>query len=432
MGERHRDSDVRAGVARRHGREQELRAPPPDPPARRARGLRDAGARPRRARRRGTRVRARQRPRTADGARAPSAGGAEGSGAESAAVGAGGGEERGVGVTRVIALLALLTLPGAPAAAQDADTAASRYDAVYDQLRNMTPRSDLVASVDDFAFRRDAIQFRLQRGDLQLLTPVGGRTVGAVFTGHGTVSLVPPLAVERAQMRALLGDSVLDAPIVAVVFIFADSTLQELQTRLTFGAGHPGPHDAGPLSDALDRLINGREHAVEPTLMAAVLNGIANGFFCAYVKREMGEDVVLEVDPQQGEPILVLRKGRLEGQKLQAVSQFPAARDLDDSVPVSNADRDPLKLDGYSIEATIGENLAFAAHATVRFTPRRDRLQWARFILFDQLDVDSVVDGSGAVDRFFRAKHSSELWVRFGVPLPAGTAHSIRVAYHGG
>jgi Peptidase family M1 domain len=320
---------------------------------------------------------------------------------------------------------------GVPSRAAPAGAAAERYEPVFDALRKLAPRGDSVAAVHDFVLQRDAIRFRLDQGQLYLLTPLAGRTVGALFVGRGFVSFAPPWDIERAQMMHVLGDSMLDAPVSAVAFVFADSTVAELERRLTFGASADPHPSAGPVGAAIDHLVEGRVRSVHPTLMSALLNGDANGFFYAYVKRESGEDLMFEIDPQQGEPVLLLRGGRLEGQKTQTISQFPEAAALGDSVPVSDGDRNPLKIEAYRIEVTLGKGLSFAAKATMRVTARRAGVRWARFDLFNELEVDSVVDETGAVDTFFRASKSPELWVRLSTALQAGETRSFRVVYHG-
>ena len=344
---------------------------------------------------------------------------------------------------RLILACLLLSSPLVPGHTQRPDTgaapsptvvgrgAADAYESLFDQLRGLAARGDRVAAVHDFVLQRDAIHFHLDQGELYLLSPVAGRTVGALFVGRGSVSFAPPWDIERAQLKRVLGDSALDVRVSTVAFVFADSTVTELERRLTFGA-NAGPRPAaGPVGDAVDHLVEGRIRSAQPTLMSALLNGDANGFFYAYVKRENGEDLMFELDPQEGEPVLLLRGGRLEGQKTQTICQFPDAAHLGDSVPASDGDRNPLNLEAYRIEATIGKSLGFAAAATVRVSARRAGVRWARFNLFKELEVDSVVDETGAVDTFFRASKSPELWVRFSASLQAGEKRSIRVVYHG-
>jgi len=310
--------------------------------------------------------------------------------------------------------------------------AAERYEPVFEALRKLAPRGDSVATVKNLTLQRDAIQFRFAEGRLYLLTPVAGRTMGAVFVGRGAVSFVPPLAVERAQLSHVLGDSVLNTEITAAVLVFTDSTLWELTRQLSFGPGSVGGDATGPVGDARDRLLEGRSHEAESsTLMSALLNGYANGFFYGHVKRAHGEDLMFQVDPEQPEQIALLRGGKLDRQKVQIVSQFPRVEDLQDSVVVGVERPDPLKLERYQVETTLGKDLDFSAKASIRVTARRDGVRWVPFLLYHELKVDSVLDETGSVDSFFRAKHSPELWVRFATPLAAGQTRSLRIAYHG-
>jgi len=129
--------------------------------------------------------------------------------------------------------------PAPPVLASDA--AAERYEPVFEALRELAPRGDSVATVKNLTLQRDAIQFRFAEGRLYLLTPVAGRTMGAVFVGRGAVSFVPPLAVERAQLSHLLGDSVLNTEITAAVLVFTDSTCGSSRAS---SASAPGPSAA--------------------------------------------------------------------------------------------------------------------------------------------------------------------------------------------
>jgi Peptidase family M1 domain len=320
-----------------------------------------------------------------------------------------------------------------PPSVSGSDAAAERYEPVFEALRKLAPRGDSVATVHNFTLQRDAIQFHFVEGRLYLLTPVAGHTVGAVFAGRGAVSFMPPLAVERAQLHHLLGDSVLNADISAAVLLFTDSTLWDLTRQLSFAPAAVGGDATGPVGDALGRLLERRSHESESsTLMSGLLNGYANGFFYAHVKRAHGEDLMFQVDPEQPEQIELLRGGKLDGQKVQIVSQFPRVEDLQDSVLVGVERPDPLKLERYQIEATLGKDLDFSAQASIRVTARRAGVRWAPFLLYEELRVDSVLDETGPVDSFFRAKHSPELWVRFATPLAAGDTRSLRVVYHGG
>jgi len=348
---------------------------------------------------------------------------------------------------RVTSALVALSVPAGLAIGQQAPVSAAattpdlprvrfvseeRYEPVFDQLQKIALQGERVAPVRNLALRRDVIEFDLEQGKLYLATPVARRTISVVFVGHGSVSFTPPLAVERAQLQRVLGDSVLKSQISAAVFVFTDSTLAELERQLTFGAGRVSDDASGVLHEAIDHLVDaGTRQAEEPTLMTALLNGETNGFFYSHVKREHGEDLMFLVDPQQEEQIALLRGGRVRGQRVQIVCQFKRAEGLRDTASVARERRDPLKLEAYAIETTIGKNLEFSATARIRVTARGDGVRWARFLLFPELAVDSLHDEAGTADTFFRVKQSPEVWLRFDAPLHAGETRSVRVMYHG-
>src|SRR6266700_6436704 len=325
-------------------------------------------------------------------------------------------------IPRAIALLPLLA---APAAAQQPD----RYEPVFDALRQMTARADSVASVHNVSLQRDAIHFQLDNGTLYLATPVAGRAIAAIFIGEGSVTFAPPLQVERREARRVLGDSVVNSRISAAAFVFTDSTLTELERQITFDARGDLGRASGVLHDALDRLVDGRD-VLQPTLIIDLMKGEANGFFYAHVKREHGEDLMFSLDPDDAEPVALLRGGR-EGGKFQIVSEFRRAQDLNDTTARAAEGRDALRPDLYRIEATIPKGLGFSANSTLRLTARRDGVRWVPLTLLSELQVDTVSDDTGAPLTFFRTKKSPALWVRFATPARAGEARSVHVAYHG-
>ena len=309
-----------------------------------------------------------------------------------------------------------------------AQSAAERYEPVFDGLRHMT-QGERVAPVRNVTLRRDAVVFHLDDGNLFLATPVVGRTIGAVFVGRGSVSFIPPLAIERAEVQRVLRDSVVDAPISAAAFVFTDSTLAEFERQLSFGPRPAVSPATDVLGDAIDHLVDGRR-VVQPTLITALLNGDTNGFFYAHVKREHGEDLMFMVDPDDDEQVSLLRGGR-EGLKVQTVAEFRGAEDLKDTTTTDPARGQAFKLVAYRIEATIAKGLAFSAVTTTRLTARRPGASWARFSLFSELDVDSVHEERGRAVSIYRTKKSSDLWVRFDPAPRLGDTVALRVAYHG-
>src|SRR2546422_11586673 len=96
-------------------------------------------------------------------------------------------------------------------------------------------QGERVAPVRNVTLRRDAVVFHLDDGNLFLATPVVGRTIGAVFVGRGSVSFIPPLAIERAEVRRVVCAFGPGAPAPAGRLRFPHPTLAGVQGPATLG-----------------------------------------------------------------------------------------------------------------------------------------------------------------------------------------------------
>src|SRR5687767_1844060 len=83
-------------------------------------------------------------------------------------------------------------------------SAVAAPDATYTALRAIRPDGRTIA-VNNFVFQSDVIRFTLN-GKLHLLTPVEGKTSGAVFIGQGSYELTPAAASERYQLSLHAND----------------------------------------------------------------------------------------------------------------------------------------------------------------------------------------------------------------------------------
>ncbi len=312
--------------------------------------------------------------------------------------------------------------------------AQTQYDSVFEQFKALAPTASR-ATVKGLVLRRDVMELRLDSGFAYLLTPVAGRTVGIAFIGGGSLSFEPPLAVEKYNLQRVFGDSTVNGPITAAVFLFADSTGDELQHRLAFSSAPTARSgDVGDaVGDALDYLVDGRAHAVESDLFATILNKTTTPFFAAYIKRAHGESVMIQYDPEQAEEVALYRRGHMLDQRTETVCQFQRAQDLTNNVSITNEQPEALAVAGYDIDATIDGNYKFSARTTTRLVSRRDGQQWAPLLLYSELHVDSAFTGVAQDEplTIYRRDHQTLMWVRFPKPLMHGDTATVRLVYHG-
>src|SRR4051812_23230521 len=162
------------------------------------------------------------------------------------------------------------------------------YEQRYAELKELQAVPNRVAPVTGLVLKRDVGQFAFESGSFYLLTPVGGRTVGAVFLGRGRMAFAPPSRIEQQRLARFQKTTSLDAPFSSVVLLFADSTLAELEAKLTFGPGSTPPEVRQRVKASLDNVIDDDTKSLDPDLMSAFLNGESSGLFYAEVGRING------------------------------------------------------------------------------------------------------------------------------------------------
>ena len=126
--------------------------------------------------------------------------------------------------------------------------ATAQPDPTYAALR--AARTDGRAfAVQNLVIERDAFRFRFESGTFQLLTPVGGRSFGAVFSGRGVVELRPGTESERRYVAFVAGEKtmeVLSDAFSSLLLLFSDGTASEIEKE--------GTPAAAP-ADAVDILL---------------------------------------------------------------------------------------------------------------------------------------------------------------------------------
>jgi hypothetical protein len=331
-------------------------------------------------------------------------------------------------------LLAVLS-PGARLRAQQGPRVAGSYADRFAEVMALDATPDGVADVNGLVLQRDVARFTLGSGKLYLLTPIGGRTVGALFHGSGTFAFAPGSPIEQARLARYEKKTAIEAPVTDVVFLFADTTLAELRAKLTFRA-EAAPGDVrSRVRETLKYLGDEDSKSFDPDLMAALLNGDATDLFYAYVRRQGADPLMFTLDPYEVEAVSLSGKAtRWWSDDREVLSQFPRSGRARDP-QVTGERLDPAEIRRYVIsidlpQRGIGE-IAFAATAKVDIAATSAAGPWVPFELFDKLDVDSARWSTGQPATVFKGKDSGLLWVDLGSRLDPGEVRSLSVSYHG-
>ena len=326
-------------------------------------------------------------------------------------------------------MLALL-VPSAVLGQGPADTYRDRHT----EIVGLSPMPG-VADVNHLVITRDVGRLTLEQGKFYLLSPVGGRTVGAVFRGRGHFSLAPAVPVEQAELRRFAGAPALDDSITEAILIFSDSTGDQLR-HLIFGPGEIPGDVQGHVRDLIGSLKGKTEGSFRNDVLRPLLNGEATGFFLARLERAHGDAVLFEIDPDLSEAVQLYRSvARLRwGTNWAIVARFPALEPLPGSAGMWRF-RHRLAVSHYGMDVTLtptgSADLDFAARATLTLTAEQSVGPWLLFSLHPKLQVDSARWGQGAEAATFKAKDDDDLWVRVGRRLQPGDTMTLTLYYRG-
>lgn len=338
-------------------------------------------------------------------------------------------------IARALPLAFAAGLVCGPLAAQSTPVAAASWDAGYDELRASRPDPSRSASVTSLVLAREAARFTFTEGSMTLLTPVGGRTVGAAFKGRGTFTLAPASELERQQLTRRHDGPTLSVPFTELVLLFSDSTLTELQRTLTFGPGAGRSVEGGRVTQTLDYLGDERDHQIDPDVLIDLLNGTSGGLFYAHIVQADGKPLMFLVTPRLREGVELREResmGAVSGFTATTVREAPAASagtglrgDRQGDALVKHYALD------VSLPSTGSGDIGFRASARMFVYGQAAVGPWIAFALYEKFTVDSAKWADGRLAIADKKKDSPYLWVRLPAPLPPGEVVQLTVYYRG-
>src|SRR4029077_19393851 len=129
-------------------------------------------------------------------------------------------------------------------------------------------------AVNNVAFDRDVYHVTLS-GTLHLLAPAGGKTVGAVFLGHGAYELTPVSEVERRTLAINAADPALKTlrDEFEAMTIFDEALIAQLSKSSAPANGTP----SAEATQAFDRFLAFERKELKENLPLRVWQAMLNG-----------------------------------------------------------------------------------------------------------------------------------------------------------
>lgn len=260
-------------------------------------------------------------------------------------------------------------------AAVHADT-----DPTYKELRNARPDGRKVP-VQGLTLERDAFRFQFDSGAFHLLSPVAGRTVGAVFVGQGSLRLSPARPSERRQLALAAGGDkdfeTLTEDFDELVLLFGDDTAEEIQLQGPAQPGTPDPKAVQAYEAYLKRQKKDFKTNFHLRVLQDLLNtpGLTSGAFLAFMDGKKYPPALAAVDPYGAEALhLAIRLGGEDTVFYVADQNRGGAWYLCDrqgEVDRKKAVPEKRLTDAlsYKVETTVAKDADVAGTTTIRFQP---------------------------------------------------------------
>ena len=294
-----------------------------------------------------------------------------------------------------------------------------------------------VATVSNLVLQRDLARLILRSGTLGFAQPVNGRVLQAAFRGSGSLSLGPKLPLEIQQLKFHTGAEEFQVDFSEAVFIFSDSTYDDIAAQVQLGAG-----DAA----GLQKLYADRNQKLtyyglnyEPRLLRGLFSSQPEkyAFFHAELKTDKYGWLWLDLDATRLEEVSLAQFDESR-YAFNTWCSFPAGGRTPQEVWQKPDAKYDMVTQSYNLDITVEKDATLRGVARVTFLPRAP-VRVLELALDPNLRVEQVADSTGAALTFFQPRDPKGRFTQFGNALtvalaqeaPAGQPFELTFRYAG-
>ncbi len=328
---------------------------------------------------------------------------------------------------------------------------AANANAVYQQLRNLSPEGEAV-TVKNFTLQRDAATFTFEDGSFAFYGAVNGKITGAVFQGQGHLHITPPMAEERHNLSIAAHTEEFDEDFDRVVLRFTDATAAEIRKAST----GPGQQDNAYGKDAQSLRNFLRAHAegsfvedghtiyygklyqnLDLRLLEDMLSPTPDGYFFAAIHGGKDAHLYFILDPHgvgevAPDEVALLRWDGTNDAETVPLAFHRAAAYANHTASGNEHDA-ATRILREDLDVTIGKGGSLDNHATVEIESEENGVAVVPLHLYPTLRVSQVTDGKGeALDWVQENKgQDADFGVILAAPLEKGQSATVKIAYAG-
>lgn len=317
-------------------------------------------------------------------------------------------------------------------------------DPTYTALRAARPDGRRIP-VQNLVLERDAFRFQLDSGEIHLLKPVDGRTIGGVFVGTGSYRLTPTTPNEMRQLALSSGSGAgfesLSDSFDDLLLLFADETLAELERHAAIQEGTPDPRARRIQEQWIERQRKDFEINFHLRLLRDLLNNprVKRGALMVLVQGEKYPAALAGVDPEGADALLSFSRLGGEGTVFYVTDPNRGGIWYHGGQPRPGK-RLADALD-YRVETEIARDTDVKGTTTVRFQPLVQDLRFLPIGLLPELRISEAayaLEAAGAEPAWKplafvqeAEKEDAQAAVVFPEPLAKGATVLLRLSYAG-
>ena len=313
-------------------------------------------------------------------------------------------------------------------------TAYKEYKAVYDQLNNIKPDPLKTAFVENLVLERDAATFTLRKGTLLFLSPINGKTAGALFIGSGNFRCIPSTEIERKQLARFYEAETLSFDFNQLFLLFTDSTFEELSRQVKFAPVSEPVGAEKAIDDSKEFIQDNDNDQFAYDIFRPFIYNEHNGMFYAQIKNG-SKSFFFEIDPYDDEEVSLSRnqssRAIIGSQWREILCQFYKKPNGDKTYATPDGMNTNIKIDNYVMDVHFDSDLEIKTSCKIKFRLMMSNSRWLHFNLYYKLEIDSIVWANGNKAEFVQMEDDASFWIFSPDPFNYDEPVEAAIYYHG-
>lgn len=308
--------------------------------------------------------------------------------------------------------------------------AQTAYESMRDSLMHIELDSANGRLVEGLIFEDGLIVLSLDSGTVIPLRKVGGRNLGLVFIGRGSVTFTPNIETEKVNLRRFYGSERFVEEVTHIVVAYTDDRLYSMLDEHARAPKVPGAFERH-LETWQSLVISSDSRELDVSFARSMLNRDAVPLLFARAWRDTKIACQVQRDPYDLEPYsLAVRSNEMELASWVWINKCPDMSGMLQLANDGSSSADLVSTSKHVVNCEIKRSLDIYTRDELHMTVRSDSVRWLSMILNSALIVDSVFSGTTRL-QFVREKDATMFWVQLPAWYRKGDSLQLAVHYHG-